>query len=77
MEKYEINLTGSPLEIMAKKAAIDALAKMNKTDRDTVSLLVKLPQDDKDRIGELVKNRKALDMLRDNWTALKLKIMLS
>ncbi len=75
--EYKIELTGSPIEIMAKKAAIDALVKMNKQDRDTVSQLVQLPQDDKDRMGELIKNRKALDMLRDNWTALKVKIMIS
>jgi|GEM_PF-7007624 len=57
MENYNVQLTGSPLEIAAKKKAIEAI--------------IKLSSDDSKRIVEIMKNPKALAMLKSKWLMLK------
>ena len=70
-EKYTIELEGSLFELAAQKAAIQTLVKMNADDRNTMIAYSKLTADHRGRVGEIIRNNKALEKLKEFWTMLK------
>lgn len=72
-ENHNVKLEGSHFEIVAQKAAIDALLKMPKEDRDAMIAFAKLAAGDRSRLSKIIKNGKALSAIADNWAILEMQ----